>query len=88
MGKWQLEVFKMSLYMAFPVGCFHYFNQPENFENMILTARREISSKETPEMKQQMRDFIDKVNEKRRLREVEVMEASDKKFQALKLQNS
>ena len=35
MGGWQLEVGKMALYMAFPVGLFHYFNQPEYFEKWV-----------------------------------------------------
>lgn len=35
MGGWQLEVAKMALYMAFPVGMFHYFNQPEYFEKWV-----------------------------------------------------
>lgn len=35
MAGWQLEVFKMALYMAFPVGMFHYFNQPEYFEKWV-----------------------------------------------------
>lgn len=35
MGGWQLEVGKMALYMAFPVGMFHYFNQPQYFEKWV-----------------------------------------------------
>lgn len=35
MGGWQLEVGKMAMYMAFPVGMFHYFNQPEYFEKWV-----------------------------------------------------
>lgn len=35
MGGWKLEVFKMALYMSFPVGMFHYFNQPEYFEKWV-----------------------------------------------------
>lgn len=38
MGGWQLEVGKMALYMAFPVGMFHYFNQPEYFEKWVRIA--------------------------------------------------
>lgn len=35
MGGWQLEVGKMALYMAFPVGMFHWFNTPEYFEKWV-----------------------------------------------------
>ncbi|KAF0313984.1 Protein PET100, mitochondrial [Amphibalanus amphitrite] len=34
MGGWKLEIFKMGMYMTFPVGLFWYFNQPEYFENV------------------------------------------------------
>lgn len=35
MGNWQLEVAKMALYVSFPVALFHYFNQPENFDEWV-----------------------------------------------------
>lgn len=41
MGGWQLEAFKMALYMIFPVSLFHYFNQPEYFEDWVLTYKKE-----------------------------------------------
>ena len=42
MGGWQLEVFKMALYMSFPVGLFHWFNQPEYFEKWVNNEIRKI----------------------------------------------
>lgn len=42
MGTWKLEVFKMAMYMTFPVACFHYFNQPEYFEEWVTKTRRDI----------------------------------------------
>jgi protein PET100 len=39
MGGWQLEVGKMALYMAFPVGMFHWFNTPEYFEKWVETKQ-------------------------------------------------
>lgn len=42
MGKWQLEVFKMALYVTFPVAAFHYFNQPENFEEWVVKTSRQM----------------------------------------------
>ena len=36
MGGWKLEVFKMALYMSFPVALFHWFNQPEYFEKWVI----------------------------------------------------
>lgn len=37
---WKLEVFKMGMYMAFPVGLFHWFNQPEYFEKWVTEQKR------------------------------------------------
>lgn len=42
MGNWKLEVFKMTIYMAFPVGIFHYFNQPQYFEEALVKLKREL----------------------------------------------
>lgn len=39
MGGWQLEVGKMALYMAFPVGMFHWFNNPEYFEKWVIFGK-------------------------------------------------
>lgn len=56
MGGWQLEVGKMALYMAFPVGMFHYFNQPEYFEKWVTETKRQLYP---PESKSH-RDEIEK----------------------------
>lgn len=85
MGKWPLEVFKMCCYMVFPVTCFHYFNQPENFEELITQQRRETLRKETPKVREQLRDAIEGYNTKQRLKEVEALEASEKRFNKLNL---
>lgn len=42
MGNWQLEVVKMTLYMAFPVGAFYFFNQPQYFEEWVVAKRNEL----------------------------------------------
>lgn len=35
MGSWKLEVFRMSVYMLFPVGLFYYFNHPEFYQDHV-----------------------------------------------------
>ncbi|KAI1280877.1 hypothetical protein HDE_13738 [Halotydeus destructor] len=40
MGGWKLEVFKMGLYVTFPVGMFVLFNSPMFYEDAIYEARR------------------------------------------------
>ncbi|KAE8747236.1 hypothetical protein FOCC_FOCC006028 [Frankliniella occidentalis] len=42
---WGLEVFKMGLYVSFPVAMFHYFNSPGNIEEDILKARHDYITK-------------------------------------------
>lgn len=71
MGNWKLEVFKMTIYMAFPVGLFHYFNQPQLFEEWVITKRREMyppdDRPEIIEMKEAIRE-IQKEQELKMLR--------------------
>ncbi|KAK5649996.1 hypothetical protein RI129_001025 [Pyrocoelia pectoralis] len=61
MGNWKLEVVKMTIYMAFPVGLFHYFNQPQYFEEWVINKRREMyppdDRPELIEMKEAIRAF-------------------------------
>lgn len=41
MGNWQLEVFKIAMYITFPVGLFYVCNQPNFFEDWVVQKRRE-----------------------------------------------
>jgi protein PET100 len=53
MGSWRLEIGKMALYITFPVALFHYFNQPELFEDWVVKTKRELYPPEdTPEQRQ------------------------------------
>lgn len=54
MGKWQLEVFRMGIYMTFPVLLFHYFNLPENYEDKVIKFKREMFPPENPEIQQKI----------------------------------
>lgn len=57
MGKWQLEVLRMGIYMAFPVILFHYFNLPENYEDKVIKFKREMFPPERPEPQQKISDL-------------------------------
>jgi len=57
MGKWQLEVFRMGIYMAFPVVLFHYFNLPENYEDKVIRFKREMFPPERPEPQQKIAEL-------------------------------
>ncbi|XP_035743969.1 protein PET100 homolog, mitochondrial-like [Vespa mandarinia] len=74
MGNWQLEIFKMSLYMAFPVIMFHYFNQPENFEQWVTKVRNEYYPKDDKEQRRIIEESIRNHNEKIERKQLELME--------------
>jgi len=57
MGKWQLEVFRMGIYMTFPVVLFHYFNLPENYEDKVIQFKREMYPPERHEPQQQIAEL-------------------------------
>lgn len=62
MGGWHLEAFKMAVYMIFPVGLFHYFNQPEYFETWVINFKQEnfIDKNNVVLMKQTIKEMRDK----------------------------
>ncbi|XP_070152302.1 protein PET100 homolog, mitochondrial-like [Polyergus mexicanus] len=76
---WILEVAKMCLYISFPVGIFHYVNQPAYFDKHVIKAKKEHyppqSKKATEEMENFIRDFNANI-EKERLEAMERQYAS------------
>lgn len=64
MGGWKLEVAKMALYMTFPVALFHYFNQPEYFEEWVTKMRREMYPPESKYLKEEFKEAIRKNHKK------------------------
>lgn len=65
MGKWQLEVLRMGIYITFPVILFHYFNLPENYEEKVIQFKREVFPPERPEPRQKI-DELKKIFQERR----------------------
>lgn len=76
MGGWKLEVFKMSLYMMFPVGIFYYFNQPQYFEKWVVKVRREIYPPENVKAKLDIEKCINEYSNKRNKRLFEALSES------------
>ncbi|KAF7407291.1 hypothetical protein HZH66_001828 [Vespula vulgaris] len=76
MGNWQLEVFKMSLYMAFPVIMFHYFNQPENFDEWVNKVKNEYYPKEDKEQRRMLEESIREHNRRIEQKQLEIMQRS------------
>ncbi|KAL9914604.1 protein PET100 homolog, mitochondrial [Glossina fuscipes] len=68
MGNWTLEVFKMGMYMTFPVAMFHIFNQPGYFEEWVTKKKRELYPPDSlghhDALKQAIREHREKQDEK------------------------
>ncbi|XP_041358283.1 protein PET100 homolog, mitochondrial-like [Gigantopelta aegis] len=61
MGGWKLEVFKMGVYMAFPVSLFYYFNQPEFFEEWMMSKRSQFFPPKDPTVDEQLKAVIEEL---------------------------
>lgn len=81
--RWNLEIARMAMYIAFPVAIFHWFNQPENFEEWVIKTRREYYPPEKKEDREMWQNFIREFNEKKDQEELLAMEAAQKKFEDL-----
>lgn len=58
MGGWMLEVGKMAMYMTFPVALFHFFNQPEYFEEWVTKTKRELYPPENKGHRKEIEEAI------------------------------
>ncbi|KOB66724.1 Uncharacterized protein OBRU01_13866 [Operophtera brumata] len=70
MGNWKLEVGRMAIYTAFPVGLFFYFNQPKYFEEWVTNTKRDIF----PPENHQDREAIQKLIQDMRKKQISAME--------------
>ncbi|XP_015590271.1 protein PET100 homolog, mitochondrial [Cephus cinctus] len=87
MGTWKLEVLRMAIYMAFPVGLFHYFNQPENFEEWVTKVKRETYPPENKENTLLLRKTIEEHQAAYQKKVLEALEASQAQIDKDKLKN-
>jgi len=58
MGNWQLELFKLSLCVTFPVAMFYIFNQPHLFEDWIIRKKRELYPPDSLMENSELKAFI------------------------------
>ncbi|XP_022920387.1 protein PET100 homolog, mitochondrial [Onthophagus taurus] len=80
MGNWKLEVGKMVIYMAFPVACFHYFNQPDLFEDWVTKMKREIYPPENKSHRAEYEEAKRKAREEQQLELIKAMEQTGNKL--------
>lgn len=74
MGGWKLEVAKMAMYMTFPVALFHYFNQPQYFEEWVTKMKRELYPPEKQEIRAKFEETIKQVQEMHELKMLRSLE--------------
>ncbi|XP_073444897.1 protein PET100 homolog, mitochondrial [Dendrobates tinctorius] len=61
----RLEIFRMALYLTFPVTMFWISNQPEYFEEYIVKRKREIYPPEKDEEKRQLQEMKEAIRLKK-----------------------
>lgn len=76
MGGWKLEVFKMALYVTFPVAMFHYFNQPEYFEEWVVKTKREMYPPINTQAHREFEEALRKIKEEQNLAYLAELEKS------------
>ncbi|XP_029998172.1 protein PET100 homolog, mitochondrial [Sphaeramia orbicularis] len=71
----KLEVFRMMLYLSFPVAMFWVSNQAEYFEEYIVKRKREIFPPNEEYQRKELEDFKEKMHvrkEQRLLKQMSV----------------
>ncbi|XP_075433388.1 protein PET100 homolog, mitochondrial [Ascaphus truei] len=61
----KLEVFRMALYLSFPVTMFWISNQAEYFEEYVVKRKREICPPEQDEQRKKLEEFQERMRQKR-----------------------
>ncbi|XP_016131412.1 protein PET100 homolog, mitochondrial [Sinocyclocheilus grahami] len=61
----KIEVFRMMVYLSFPVAMFWISNQAEYFEEYIVKRKREIFPPEEKMHRQELEDFKERMRNRR-----------------------
>ncbi|XP_004477195.1 protein PET100 homolog, mitochondrial [Dasypus novemcinctus] len=61
----KLEVFRMALYLTFPVAMFWIANQAEWFEDYVIQRKRELWPPEQEGQRQELEDFKERIRKQR-----------------------
>ncbi|XP_035703268.1 protein PET100 homolog, mitochondrial-like [Folsomia candida] len=75
MGNWQLEVFKLGLFVSFPVGMFYFYNQAQYFEDWVIKMKRELYPPDDLTCRQELQDFIKEMRQKQQSELIAKMQA-------------
>ncbi|XP_074156947.1 protein PET100 homolog, mitochondrial [Sminthopsis crassicaudata] len=61
----KLEVFRMVLYLTFPVAMFWVSNQADYFEEYVVQRKREIFPPEREDQRRELEDFKERMRKQR-----------------------
>ncbi|XP_001377398.1 protein PET100 homolog, mitochondrial [Monodelphis domestica] len=61
----KLEVFRMTLYLTFPVAMFWISNQAEYFEEYVIRRKREIFPPEREDQRRELEEFKERMRKQR-----------------------
>ncbi|XP_076975678.1 protein PET100 homolog, mitochondrial isoform X1 [Tamandua tetradactyla] len=61
----KLEVFRMTLYLTFPVAMFWIANQAEWFEEYVIQRKRELCPPEKEGQRRELEEFKQKIRKQR-----------------------
>ncbi|XP_069459962.1 protein PET100 homolog, mitochondrial [Ambystoma mexicanum] len=61
----KLEIFRMMLYLSFPVTMFWISNQAEYFEEYVVKRKREIYPPELNEQRKELEAFQERMRQRR-----------------------
>ncbi|XP_067829180.1 protein PET100 homolog, mitochondrial [Heptranchias perlo] len=80
MGGVKLEIFRMFLYLSFPVTVFWVSNQADYFEEYVVKRKREIYPPEEKMRRKELEDFKERMRvqrEQRLLRDLETRKTQE-----------
>ncbi|CAL1588128.1 unnamed protein product [Knipowitschia caucasica] len=64
----KIEIFRMMLYLSFPVAMFWVSNQAEYFEEYVIKRKREIFPPDEETHRKELEDFKEKMRTRREKR--------------------
>jgi len=84
MGNWQLEVFKLGLYVTFPVAMFYVFNQATIFEPWVVKMKRNMYPPESLTNQAEIRALIKEMREKQQTDLIKQIEQEELAYKSSK----
>lgn len=84
MGNWHLEVFKLGLYVTFPVAMFYVFNQASLFEPWVVKMKRELYPPENLTSQKEIRALVTEMRHKQQADLIKQIEQEELAFKSLK----